>query len=70
MRGRSKNLLDVDPPLPLVVRKAGDDIEKMKVTFIVDDGAQYRIGLSIRYTNREGPKTATIPPATICKPRE
>jgi len=68
MRGRSNNLLDIEPPLPLVLRKT--EIEKIIVTFIVDDAGRYRIGLSIRYTNRNGPKTAEIPSVAICKPQE
>ena len=69
-RGKSNNLLDTEDSPPLRLQKAGDETEAMKVTFIVDDAAQYRIGLSIRYANRDGPKTFAVPSATICKPRE
>ncbi len=69
-RGKSNNLLDTENSPPLRLRKANDETEAMKVTFIADDAAQYRIGLSIRYTNHDGPKTVTIPSATICNPRE
>ncbi len=70
MHGRNSNLLDIDPPLPLVLRKTNDDIEKIVVTFIVDDAAQYRIRLSLRYSNRGGQKTATISSVNICNPRQ
>jgi len=70
-RGHSNNLLATeDTPTPLRLRKADDETEAMQVKFIVDDAAQYKIGLSIRYANRNGAKVATIPSVTICKPRD
>jgi len=69
-RGKSNNLLDTEDAPPLRLRKTGDETEAIKVTFIADDAGRYRLGLSVRYANRDGRKTATIPSATICKPRE
>jgi hypothetical protein len=73
-RGHSNNLLATEGPegtaTRLRLRKAGDETEAMTVKFIVDDAAQYRIGLSIRYENRNGAKVASFPSVTVCKPRE
>jgi hypothetical protein len=68
-RGNSNNLLATEETR-LKLEKAGDDIEAIAVTFILEDAARYRIGLSVRYENRNGAQIATIPPVTICKPRE
>jgi hypothetical protein len=70
-RGHSNDLLATEgAPTRLILRKAGEETEAMEVKFVVDDAAQYRIGLSIRYANRNGVKVATIPSVTICKPGE
>jgi hypothetical protein len=66
MRGRSNNLLDLDPPLPLVLHKTGDDTESILIIFHQDDPGRYKIGLSLRYTNRNGFKTADVASLAIC----
>jgi hypothetical protein len=67
-RSVSSNLLDGESPLALRLQKTVDEIETFIVTFIVDDPARYKIGLSIRYTNRNESKTVETPSVAICKP--
>ena len=66
-RGHSSNLLDIDPPLPLII-KARDDIEEIKIAFYADDPGRYGIDLSMRYTNSAGLKTAHVASVAFCKP--
>jgi len=67
--GRSHDLLDVDPPFPLVLRK-GDDPEILVVELIADDTARYRVSLSMSYTNRKKSKTIEVASVSFCNPRD
>jgi len=67
-RGHSSNLLDIDPPLPLII-KATDDIEEIKIAFYADDPGRYGIDLSVQYTNSRGSKTAPVASVAFCKPQ-
>ncbi|MEA2942341.1 MAG: hypothetical protein QOD09_2870 [Bradyrhizobium sp.] len=69
-RGHSNDLLATEDSSTWLKVRKNDDTERMKVKFIAEDAAQYRVGLSIRYSNRDGAKAATIPSIAICKPQE
>ncbi len=71
MRGRSDNILDLEPPRHIVLRgKDGEDVEAIQIQFVADDPGRYNIGLAASFTNSEGIKEADITSITVCKPRD
>jgi hypothetical protein len=67
-RGRSDNLLELEPRFPLVLRK-GEDPEQIIVNVAAVDLGHYQVGLSMRYTSRTEVKTADITSVSFCKPQ-
>lgn len=69
MRGRSTNLLNLDPPVVLTLRKQqAESVETIRVKFLAADAARYKVGLSIGYSSQQGLRTQKIAPVAICKP--
>jgi hypothetical protein len=69
MHGRSDDLLALDPPFWLVLRK-GEDPEKIVVRFVAVDYGLYRLDLSMRYSNNKRSETVKIASVAFCKPRK
>jgi len=67
--GRSKNLLELDEPLSLTLKKA-DDVEPIVVRFVIDDPGRYKVGLSASYTGGSGVSVKAVGSVSMCLPKD